>query len=310
MGISMMLFADARYRAGWSTAKVFGHCALRGAILLVLQMFLEDPAWMIGDIGHSIQMINPPGGGGKVWFHFGVLYALGASMIVCGLLLRVRTAIALLLSIGAVGITAAFIPVLEVDTLYSPLLRLLVIPGQTNSMQVFYPLFPWVGLAGAGVAFGKVLLRDKARAYTLSLVIGTVLVLGFVFLRACGFGSFHSPTDSNWMAFLNVTKYPPSLTFVMMTMGVVLFLLYSFTKIEASTKRWGRPLAVFGKAALFFYIAHLYLYALIGLVFPQGASIAVMYTLWITSLLLLLPLCKWYGDFKRKTGPNSVWRFF
>lgn len=310
MGISMMLFADARYRVGWSTAKVFGHCALRGAILIALQVFLEDPAWMIGSIGNSVQMINPPGGGKQVWFHFGVLYALGASMIVCCLLLRVRTAIALLLSIGAVGVTAAFIPVLEVDTLYSPLLRLLIIPGQTNSMQVFYPLFPWVGLAGAGVAFGKVLLRDKARAYNLSFVIGTALVLVFVFLRAFGFGSFHNPIDSNWMSFLNVTKYPPSLTFVMITMGVVLLLVHLFAKIKASIEHRGHLLTVFGKAALFFYIAHLYLYALIGLVFPEGASIAVMYAFWIASLLLLLPLCKRYGDFKRDTAPDSVWRFF
>lgn len=311
MGISMMLFADSRYRLGWSTARVIQHFAIRGAILIVLQIFLEDPAWLIGGMGNSVQMIRPPGGGEDVLFHFGVLYALGASMMVCCLLFRVHPAIVLLLSLGAVGVTAFAIPGLErVNTLYPPLFRLLVIPGQTNSIQVFYPLFPWVGLSAAGIAFGKILLCDRTAACRLSFKVGAALVFAFVLLRSLGLGSFHNPADSSWMAFLNVTKYPPSLTFIALTMGVVLLAVYLFAKIETGFGRWGKPLMVFGKTALFFYLAHLYLYALIGLIFPNGAGVAMVYLLWIAGLLLLFPLCKGYSNFKRGTAADSLWRFF
>jgi len=311
MGIGMSLLADARYRMGWSKLRVFRHFAVRGAILIMLQLFLEDPAWMIGSIGAPVRMISPPGGGGEVWFHFGVLYALGSAMIVCGLLLYLRPAFSLLGSLAAMAVPLGVIPLLDADTLYSPLLRLLVIPGQTNSMQVFYPLLPWAGITGVGVVVGKILPGDTKRTSGLLLVAGIVVLIGFGVLRAFGWGSFHQAAGFDWMGFFNLTKYPPSLPFMMMTMGGVFLGFFIFSRIGAHIRHpVFYPLHVFGRAALFFYIAHLYLYALIGLAFPHGARLALMYVLWAAGLLLLLPLCAWYAALRQKTAPNSIWRFF
>ncbi|MBN2297447.1 MAG: hypothetical protein JXM72_02575 [Deltaproteobacteria bacterium] len=88
-GISIVMFADSRYRIGWSRIQVFRHYAIRGVILIILQLFIEDPAWLIGNSGNVVQTNLSPGGG-DVWFHFGVLSALGGAMIACSLLLHCR----------------------------------------------------------------------------------------------------------------------------------------------------------------------------------------------------------------------------
>lgn len=309
MGISIILFADSRYRIGWSRIQVFKHYAIRGVILIILQLFIEDPAWMIGNLGNVVQMNHSPGGGGEVWFHFGVLSALGCAMIVCGLLLFFRPYVLILFSFIAIAITAAIIPALDADTHYSFVLRLLFIPGQTDSMQVFYPLFPWVGLTAGGMAFGKRLLKGESNL-VFSLIVGLLLIVIFAILRATSLGSFHNPLNGDWIAFLNVTKYPPSLTFIALTMGVNLCLFALFIGLEDRIKSGiDNLLQVFGKTALFFYLIHLYLYACIGFMFPCGTNIFVMYAVWIVGLGVLYPVCKWYAFFKKKSAPNSFWRF-
>ncbi len=310
MGISIILFAHSRYHIGWSRIQVFRHYAIRGVILIVLQLFLEDPAWMIGNLGNVVQMNLSPGGEGDVWFHFGVLSALGGAMIVCSLLLHCRPFFLVLISLGAMAITAVSIPTLDVNTRYSFVLRLLLIPGQTDIMQVFYPLLPWVGLTTAGMAFGKGMLHDKHDLARLSLIPGVLLIIAFALLRGTGLGSFHNPSNADWIAFLNVTKYPPSLTFIALTMGVNLCVFSFFIRCGDRMKPWiNYPLQIFGKTALFFYLIHLYLYACIGFVFPHGTHIAVMFTVWMVGLVVLFPVCRWYAHFKRNTASDSLWRF-
>jgi hypothetical protein len=74
---------------------------------------------------------------------------------------------------------------------------------------------------------------------------------------------------------------------------------------------WLGALVVFGSCPLFFYIAHLYLYGLIGLtVGPRGTGILPMYPYWLLGLAILCPLCWLYGRFKRRQAPGSLWRLF
>jgi hypothetical protein len=112
------------------------------------------------------------------------------------------------------------------------------------------------------------------------------------------------------MDFFNLTKYPPSLEFMLLTLGVDLLLVFLLSKVETQLQSWGTFLVLFGSTALFFYIAHLYLYALMGLAFPNGTSFGLMYCLWFAGLVLLYPLCLWYRRFKEQKLPDSVWRFF
>jgi hypothetical protein len=72
---------------------------------------------------------------------------------------------------------------------------------------------------------------------------------------------------------------------------------------------WGQPLLVFGRSPLLFYLAHLYLYGLIGLaIAPAGMPIAQMYPYWLAGLVILYFVCRWYGAFKHRQAPNSLWR--
>jgi formate hydrogenlyase subunit 3/multisubunit Na+/H+ antiporter MnhD subunit len=113
------------------------------------------------------------------------------------------------------------------------------------------------------------------------------------------------------MDFFHVTKYPPSIAFLLLNLGVILLLLSLFARVGEKAKKWGRPLLVFGQSSLFFYLLHLYLYGIIGLFFaPQGTGILWMYVFWAVGLILLYPLCLKYGRFKRKKSPESIWRFF
>ena len=309
MGISMLLFAHSRYQMGWSEKRVLRHFLWRGALLILLQFILENPTWLLGDIFTPVEYGSAPGGGDNLWFHFGVLYALGLATIVWSFLLRANTTLTLLISGAALLATQLLIPeAAQVDTLYSPILRLLLIPGQTNTMQVYYPLLPWMGLTGAGIAFGRTLLQNKRLASQIAGITGSVFVLLSIILRSFGgFGNFHAPDGSGWINFLNLTKYPPSLTFLLLTLGLLLLLITLFMKITPRLKP-GNPLLVFGKVALFVYITHLYLFALVGFLFPTGTYLWLMYLLWLGGLALLYPLSKAYRKFKQRTALDSFWR--
>jgi len=123
-------------------------------------------------------------------------------------------------------------------------------------------------------------------------------------------GDFHPPAGPGWVAFLNLTKYPPSLAYLLVTLGIDLLLLAFLSRREEILKRWGKPLLVFGRTALFFYIAHLYVFALMGLAFPKGVPLGWMYLFWLGGLALLYFLCSWYARFKARKAADSVWRMF
>lgn len=309
MGSGMILFAASRRKAGWTETKVIRFFVVRGLLLIVLQLLVENPAWLLGPFGKDADMMVPPGGGGEVFLHFGVLYALGANMILFAFLLRAGTALIAFLSAGAILATQLFTPgASEAGVLYSPLLRLLLIPGHTGMWQSFYPLVPWMGLTGVGVIFGKLLPKYRQKLFGYILVIGGIFLILFLFIRSSsGFGNFHAG-DDGVISFLNVTKYPPSLAFILLMLGLNFVLLFLFSKSDKALSRFGQPLLIFGRTALFFYIVHLYLYAVIGFAFPHGTSYGLMYLFWFLGLLILFPLCLWYGRFKREKPIESLWR--
>jgi len=144
-----------------------------------------------------------------------------------------------------------------------------------------------------------------------ALKLGGALLLAFVVVRYLnGFGNVRPRVGDGWIAFLNVVKYPPSIAFSLLTMGVNLLLLGLFGLASARVQRLLQPLAVFGRAPLFFYVVHLFLYAGLGLwLTPGGTSIAGMYPYWLAGLLLMFPLTWWYGRWKHRQPPNSILRF-
>jgi hypothetical protein len=133
----------------------------------------------------------------------------------------------------------------------------------------------------------------------------------FVILRTLdGFGNVRPRMGNTWIDFLNTVKYPPSLAFTTMTTGVNLILLWAFSRAGEWVRRVLAPLSVLGRAPLFFYVLHLYVYLGIGhLLTPDGVSIPWMLPFWLLGLLILLPLCWWYARLKRRQSVRSLLRF-
>lgn len=306
MGAGMVLFANSRAKLGWTPNAIRVHLVVRGIVLILLQLFIENPAWIWGSGGPFTVLETP--------IYLGVLYGLGGAMILGALLVnmspRVLLGFSVALLIGTEIIIRYFAPVLLP---FMPVTQLLLLPGGTPIFSVLYPILPWLGVTTFGMAFGYWFSRDPAKAYRRALYVGLAFLVVYLPLRALnGFGNIRAQVGTGWIAFLNNVKYPPSITFLLLALGIDLTLLFVFSRRAfAFLLHRLSPLMVFGTAPLFFYLAHLYLYGFIGRTFfPQGTGIPAMYPYWILGLVILYPLCLLFGRFKAGRPINSMWRFF
>lgn len=201
--------------------------------------------------------------------------------------------------------------------------RLVIVP---------YTIIPWVTVMAAGFCFGPVLLKDPASRRRDLLRIGLAATVAFVVIRAVNiYGdpvpwSAQPSSTMTTLSFLNVTKYPPSLEFLLMTLGPALLALgYFDRRAFASTN----PLVVFGRVPLFYFIAHFYLAhaaaALLAIIqygsealafiflplpsmggpkdlFPPafGYDLWVPYAVWVAIVIALYPACRWFAGVKAR----------
>ena len=309
MGAGAALFATSRARAGWSPLRVSGHLALRGLVLIVLGQLLENTAATFGTAGAvrgQTYGLRVPGVPGDLPVILLVLYGLGSALAVSSLLVRWRP-LPLVLTSGACVLATHWLTpsASQLGDPIHPLLGMLVVPGLASPVLAVYPTIPWLAPTLLGVAFGRWLDHDRDRAFGGIALAGVACLAIFVGLRASGgLGSFQ-PVEPGWIGFLNVTKYPPSLTFLLLTLGVDFVLLGALELTGAADSRWLAPLRVYGSVPLFFFITHLWLYAAIGRFFLAGMTIPQMFPFWLLGLLLLYLPCRWYGEFKRRR-PSSL----
>lgn len=305
MGAGMTLFAASRRQVGWSNIQIARNLIVRGVILIGMQVVLEDPAWIWGS-GGPFTLWNVP-------VYLGVLYGLGGAMMLGTLLLWLNLRLVLAVSVALIVGTELVLGNNARELSGVMLARLFVMPGTTSQFTVYYPILPWLGVTALGVAFGRMLQQNAETAYRRALIIGAAFLALFVPLRLLGgFGNLRAAGGHDWISFFNVVKYPPSITFLLLTLGIDLPLLFAFSRRALSpVMRHLSPLIVFGATPLFFYIAHLYLYGFIGRTFfPQGTGIPGMYSWWLVGLAVFHPLCWLYGKFKAKQPHDSIWRFF
>src|SRR5690242_5299544 len=192
---------------------------------------------------------------------------------------------------------------------------------------VVYPLVPWIGVMAAGYAFGALYRMDAARRRRLLLTIGGAATALFVIIRAINVYGDPAPwsTQKNFvftlLSFLNTTKYPPSLLFLLMTLGPAILALAFF---ESGARNRVRDfLVTFGRVPLFFYVLQWYTAHLIAILLnlafgksvqrllqtpidwtgpapDAGFNLGVVYLCWIAGVLLLYPLCKWFAGVKQR----------
>ena len=294
MGVGMLLFADARWRQGWNLWRIRAHFWLRGTVLIVLQLLVINAIWKAG-----------PGFFPETYI--GVLIALGGTMILGGFLVHLNPSALLLLTLGLLLGTEWLHPSPDMwgQVNNDPWNLTLMRSGGTGEFWSNFPVLPWLELVVFGMLFGRWLLEDEKKAYRRGLWIGLACLGVFVILRYLdGFGNIRPRAGNTWIDFLNVVKYPPSLTFTFLTMGVNLIVLWGFSEAGGRLQMASRPIVAFGSAPLFVYILHLVLYMLMGRAFaPHGSSLLAMYPYWLIGLALLFPLALWYGRFKHSENP-------
>lgn len=300
MGAGMVWFGKARQQAGWSHARIRKFFITRGLALLVVQQLIENPAWALGDLSISPALANlhpSPGGGSDFFLHFAVISALAAAMIFWAFLIELPSVVVLAVSGAALAASVWMTPPpTEAATLFSPWLRLLFIPGHTNFINVLYPWVPWLAPAGLGILVGRIVYRDPSR--TARLAFGLV-----PFLLVPGLAYFL--WDTGPAVFL---KYPPSPAFLALTLAIDLWLLGVLT-VSSGMKLFA-PLEAFGRAPLFFYLLHLWVFSLLGFAFANGTSMPVMYAVWAVAVVAMYPACVWYAGFKNAKPTTSMWRLF
>ncbi len=315
MGVGISLLVDARSRQGWSAGRIARFLATRGLLLVVVSFFIELPAWIIGLVSSRAEAVVGPDavipGDGPPRFVFTVLVGLGLSMVWSSLFVRARSIVWAGLAVAALAASVALTP--GPEGLLIPhgfLTRLLLIPGLTHHIWVQYPVVPWFGMAALGVLFGRWIAHDRTKAFAALPWIGLAALAAAITLRAVGgVGNIRPPRDTSWIEFLNFIKYPPALVFTLFTLGVNVLVLAVMERMEERLGRLGQWLQLFGQAPMAFYLAHLWLYALVGAAaFRDGTDYATVYLVWIASLGPLYFVTLRYRDFKQGKSAESYWR--
>jgi uncharacterized membrane protein len=261
-----------------------------------------------------------------------VLWALGWAMITLSALVRAPASVATGFGVLLIAGHNLFDSVKSAN----PLWAILHSPGfilNTPEHVVFvaYPLIPWIGVTAVGYGLGQVYDWDADRRRAFLLRLGLALSLAFLVIR--GLNIYGDP--SRWMrqktavftvlSFLNTTKYPPSLLFLLMTLGPAMVFLWA---VDRGTPRVLRPPLVIGKVPMFYYVLHFALIHLLAVItcyvrygsahwmfespdlghYPfspppgWGYSLLVVYLAWAFVVVAMYPLCRWFAALKQRRG--------
>jgi hypothetical protein len=199
--------------------------------------------------------------------------------------------------------------------------------GEGHFVSFSYPILPWIGVIVLGYCFGEFYQKNASittrKKWLLALGIAAIAL--FFILRGFNFYADLMPwasqdtTEKTIISFFNVNKYPPSLAYILITLGPALLFLYAIETINNSATNF---LLVFGRVPFFYYLLHIlviHVGAIIGLLISgkdwklmiltneklqsgalegYGYSLFTVYLVWIAIVLLLYPICKKYMEYK------------
>ena len=296
----------------------------RGAWLIFLEMTVLRVAWTF-----NFEFVR--------YNMAGVIWVIGWCMILLALVSRLPVAV-----VGVLGVVIiaghnlldyvdGLIPSLGSHPL-SGLWKILylgflagpiAVGGDGPTLWVLYSIVPWIGVMAAGYAFGRVLMLDDSKRRRACQTIGLGAIALFVFMR--GFNLYGNPqpwTPPDVLSFLNTTKYPASLAFLLMTLGPTIALVSMLDRARGPLVRW---LTVFGRVPFFFYVLHIPLiHALAMLVSlartgavdpwlfadhpmaspppPDGYtwSLPLLYAIWAIAIVVLYFTSRWFADVKAR----------
>jgi uncharacterized membrane protein len=317
-------------RRGKSLPQLSRFFVTRGLWLVLLELTVVGFAW-----------------GFVPWAHGGVIWILGWSMVAMALIVWLPVG-----WIAGLGLAMIFTHNL-LDRInpssfgrFSWLWILLHTPGRIAitdqfAFSVRYVLIPWVGVMAVGFAFGTVLLRPDRRRWILIIGMAATALffvlrginlygngvagLPFGYPRSAGAWSVQPTLSLTVISFFNVLKYPPSLDYLLITLGPALILLGLLDGCKAE-RGLSRILMVFGRVPLFYYVLHIYLLNVIAMVaalafrqsiwrgtviadFAQkpvgyGHGLPFVYAMWILAVAMLYWPCRWFMEFR---GRHRDW---
>jgi uncharacterized membrane protein len=276
-----------------------------------------------------------PGGipqvGGLTWTSMQVIWAIGASMVALSAVQWLGRNACLALGVAVVAAHNLLDPIWPASQLFDQqwpvwvaLHSSMSVPAGPFLFVFRYPLLPWIGVMLLGFGVSRLFELPPARRNGLLLRFGAALTLGFVALRASGIYGDPNPWQlqpggltATVIDFLNVTKYPPSLLFLMMTLGPAAIVCALADRIPGLVED---VLVTFGRAPFAFYVAHLYLIHLLSVLlgvtqgfsldqtmtmnrfYPQGFGVGplAVFAVWVLVVTALYPLCRWVAGVKAR----------
>ena len=290
----------------------------RGLFLVVLEFTLVNFAW-------TFQF--PP-----TVIYLQVIWAIGISMIALAALVWLPRPLLLVLGVAIIAghnllDSLHFAPGSAMHVPWAILHdRGWIEFSDSLRLRTSYPVLPWIGVIALGYCMGPWFARAASAAtrQRCLLLAAAGALSGFVALRLLnGYGEAqwfaHDHAIQTLMSFFNITKYPPSLLFLALTLGIGLLLLLGFER--AGQRKWISILAVFGAAPMFFYLLHLYvlkvLYlasvALFGLNHGDYFGFDSIGPVWLTSLLLAAALyvpVRWFAGLKARRRDIQWLKYF
>jgi uncharacterized membrane protein len=266
-----------------------------------------------------------------------VLWVLGACMIGMAVLVWLPVPVLAVLSVAVIGLHNCLDNVRASQFGSAAVVwNLLHEPGAFRlagaTVIVAYPLIPWVAVMALGFCLGRVFLMEPPARRRVFGTIGVTSILAFVIIRTLNdYGnpmpwSTQSSATYTVLSFLNTSKYPPSLAFLLMTLGPALLALACFDRPSLKSSN---PLVVFGRVPLFYFVIHFYAahlaaaffawlrygHALFAFIFhplpsmggprelfPEGFGydLWVVYVVWVLIVALLYPACRWFATVKAR----------
>ena len=304
-------------RKSKSSGELSRYLATRGAWLIVLELFvIRTTSYQLNFDYHVTILL--------------ILWALGWSMIALALLVRLDTRIILAIGLALILGHNALDGIKAGSMIWSILHVQSIIYNQNGYViLVSYPLIPWIGVTAVGYCLGQAWDWEPERRRTFLLRAGAAASIAFVALRALNV--YGDP--SRWttqkdpaftlLSFLNVTKYPPSLLFLLMTLGPALMLL---AWLDRHGDAVPKPVLVLGRVPLFYYALHFGVIHLAAGVWSWvkfgdfttmfrspdlahypftapsgwGLSLPLIYMVWALVVIGVYPACRWFADLKRR----------
>jgi uncharacterized membrane protein len=270
---------------------------------------------------------------------FQVIWAIGGSMILLGLLLRLKASLTVIGIIGGClffghNLLHSIVPAGIQASWYGKLFFFSQGPVEGDIfkvgrvyMVIAYALLPWTGVMLLGYVFGSVYKNGVDPAWRRKLLLYNGLGLLALFLLFRGFNLYGDPAPWSvqktpvftFLSFLNVTKYPCSLHYLSMTIGVALVVLAC---TEKAANRFTKICIVYGNVPFFYYVIHWYLIDVIHIIlffamgytskqivnpnshfvfapYGWGFGLGGVYLIWLVVVVIMYWPCKWFGNYKR-----------